>query len=199
MSEGARLQPGSTFGSLRVERELGMGGFGRVWLARDTRLNRPVALKVLHRYDASPLSAEERARFLHEARIIAGFNHPNIVVLYHLHADTEGTYALEMEYVEGGTLDQVLRSRRKLSAQEALAIARDLASALAAAHAAHVAHGDVKPGNVLVAKDGRVKLADFGLARLLIRAVTGEAVLRQDGQNVTTEVHLIGGCRAAKD
>ena len=67
MSEGARLQPGSTFGSLRVERELGMGGFGRVWLARDTRLNRPVALKVLHPYGASPFSAEERARFLNEA------------------------------------------------------------------------------------------------------------------------------------
>jgi hypothetical protein len=159
--------PGTRFGDLRIEREIGSGAFGRVWFAHDTKLDREVALKVLQQRGLGPTHPEDRARFLEEARIMSRFAHPHIAILYHLHETGEGGYALEMEHLTGGTLDDRLGEGERLPVDEAMSIARDVASALAAAHEAGVIHGDVKPANVLFTKDGRVKLVDFGLARLL--------------------------------
>ncbi len=165
---------GGAFGALRIERELGSGAFGKVWLARDTRLARSVALKVLHVEGVGPSSQTDRQRFLMEAKVIAGFNHPNVVVLYHLHEMRGGAFALEMEYLDGGTLEDRLAGGEPVPPEKAVSIARDICSALAAAHAEGVVHGDVKPANVLIGRDGRVKLADFGLARLLgVHDLTG--------------------------
>jgi tetratricopeptide (TPR) repeat protein len=166
-SEQQQLCVGAEFAALRIERELGAGSFGKVWLARDTRLGRPVALKVLHVDGLGPSSPADRERFLLEAKVIAGFSHPHIVVLYHLHEGRDGGLALEMEYVDGGTLEDRLSEGTTVPPETAVSIARDVYSALAAAHAEGVLHGDVKPANVLIGRDGRAKLADFGLARLL--------------------------------
>ncbi len=161
------IREGARFGRLEVGREIGAGAFGRVYLAKDPLIARVVALKVLKGPAGAVPAAEDRAGFLAEARTVGGFSHPNIVTLYQAHEVGGGGFVLEMEYVDGGTLEDLLGEDERLPVARALAIACDVASALAAAHAAGVVHGDVKPGNVLLTKDGRVKLADFGLARLL--------------------------------
>jgi serine/threonine-protein kinase len=141
------------------------GGMGRVWRARDTLLQRPVAVKVLKsEFSGDPTF---RARFRAEAQHTAVLTHPNIASVFdygEAEVDGEQTAYLVMELVEGEPLSTLLLRERRLDAGRTLGIVRQTAAALAAAHAAGVVHRDVKPGNVLVAPDGQVKITDFGIA-----------------------------------
>ncbi len=147
-----------------VERKLGSGGMATVFLAHDTVLDRPVAVKVL----ATHLADDDqfRERFLREARLAAKFVHPNVVQVYDADEDERGPFIV-MEYVEGHTLSEELRHRGRLPPAEAVGIGVQVCAALDAAHAAGLVHRDIKPQNILLRPDGRVKIADFGIARSL--------------------------------
>src|ERR1700728_266835 len=145
-----------------VRSRIAHGGMATVYLATDTRLDREVALKVMHADLAR--DADFVGRFIGEAKSVAKLSHPNIVGVYDQGADGEHLY-LAMEYVPGRTLRALMRERGWLPWQEALAIIDPVLAGLAAAHQAGIVHRDVKPENVLITGDGRVKVVDFGLAR----------------------------------
>lgn len=158
------LPPGTRIGAYIITGPLGSGGMGDVYEARDTRLNRTVAIKLLKNEQSG--NVEHAQRLEREARLIAGLNHPNICVLYDIGLH-DGARYLVMEFLEGHTLAERLRQGR-LRAPEALTYAREIAAALAAAHAQGIVHRDLKPGNVMLTKSG-AKLLDFGLAKLTSR------------------------------
>jgi eukaryotic-like serine/threonine-protein kinase len=149
-------------GRYRVEARVARGGMATVYRALDTRLDRIVALKVMHQLYAD--DDQFVTRFIREAKSAAKLSHPNVVAVYD-QGDDHGVVFLAMEYVHGRTLRDLLRERTRLLPQEALSILEPVLSALSAAHLAGLVHRDVKPENVLLADDGRVKVADFGLAR----------------------------------
>src|SRR5580704_490339 len=151
-------------GRYRVESLIATGGMATVYLGTDTRLDRTVALKIMH----AELANDEDfvRRFVAEARSVARLAHPNVVTVYDQGADGRTLY-LAMEYVPGRTLRALLQERTRLRPREALDIIEGVLSGLAAAHAAGIAHRDVKPENVLLGDAQSVKVADFGLARLL--------------------------------
>jgi len=158
------LAPGTRFGPYEVLGPLGAGGMGEVYRARDTRLSREAALKILPA--ESRLDAQRIARFEREARTLATLSHANIATLFSLE-DVDGTQALAMELVDGQSLaDHLSRPdrRRGVPLTEAVAIATQIAVALDAAHEHGVIHRDLKPGNVMIRPDGSVKILDFGLA-----------------------------------
>ncbi len=148
----------------RLLRTLGRGGMGVVYLAQDVELGREVALKFLRPHHQ--IRPADEARFRREAKAAASLDHPNIGTIYEI-GEHEGQRFLAMAYYDGTTLAELLAGRadRRLATPEAAALAGQLASALAAAHAAGIVHRDLKPENVMVLPDGRVKLLDFGLAR----------------------------------
>jgi serine/threonine protein kinase len=147
-----------------VVRILGKGGMGTVYLARDQRLDRLVAIKVLHTVD---LAAEDRrARFLREARTAAAIRHANVATIYEVGETAEGVPFIVMEYCEGETLSQRMR-RRPIEAGEFLSIARQIASGAAAAHEGGIVHRDLKSANIMIEPTGLVKILDFGLAKIL--------------------------------
>ena len=162
-----RLAPGSRLGPYEVVAQIGAGGMGEVYRARDGRLNRDVALKVLPDLFAS--DPDRLARFQREAQVLATLKHPNIGIIYGLE-ESEHTHALVLELIEGETLADAI-ARGPVPVSEALAIAMQVAHALEAAHEQGVIHRDLKPANIKVTSDGEVKVLDFGLARL---AQTGE-------------------------
>ena len=150
------------FSHYQIIEKLGEGGMGVVWKARDTRLNRLVAIKTL---PAGKLADEDRQRrFIQEAQAASALNDPNIVTIYDI-ASENGTDFIAMEYVEGKTLDQFI-PKRGMRVGEILRYATQISGALAKAHAAGIVHRDLKPGNIMVNAEGRVKLLDFGLAKL---------------------------------
>ena len=158
----SRLEPGTTLGPYRVEALIGAGGMGDVYRARDTKLNRDVALKVLP--ESLTGDADRLARFSREAHVLASLNHPNIAAIHSIE-DRDDVHALVLELVEGPTLADRI-ARRSLALPEALPIARQIADALAAAHEHGVIHRDLKPANIKVRDDdGTVKVLDFGLAK----------------------------------
>ncbi|MFF3436780.1 Stk1 family PASTA domain-containing Ser/Thr kinase [Streptosporangium sp. NPDC002721] len=151
-------------GRYRVESRIARGGMATVYLALDVRLDRTVAVKVMHRS-----LAEDPAfvrRFIGEAKSVASLSHPNVVHVFDQGTDGDNVY-LSMEYVPGRTLRDVLRARGRLPAREALEVMIPVLAALGAAHQSGLIHRDVKPENVLLADDGRVKVVDFGLARAI--------------------------------
>jgi serine/threonine-protein kinase len=149
-------------GRYHLERELGRGGMGVVYLAKDTQLERSVALKFLGALvDASE---EFRQRFVREARAAARINHPNIISIYDISASSGKAY-IAMEFVEGPSLARYLRDRGKLSLREAVNLIGQACSALAAIHEVGIVHRDIKPDNILISKGHLVKLTDFGLAK----------------------------------
>ncbi len=165
MDETGQTSTGGGFrgnGRYALERVLGHGGMATVFLASDTVLDRRVALKSLAGNVAA--DPELRARFLREARFAARLVHPNVVQVYDAGEDEEGPY-LVMEVVDGETLAATLARRGHLPPAEIVVLGIELCSALAAAHAGGIVHRDVKPQNVLLGRDGAVKLADFGIAR----------------------------------
>ena len=156
------LKPGKRLGSYEIRSFIGQGGMGQVYLATDTRLNRKVALKLL---PASVTRDVERiGRFEQEARSASALNHPNIITIYEI-CEVDSTLMIATEFVEGETLRRRLTLSR-LSLNEVLHIAIQIADALSAAHKAGIIHRDIKPENIMIRPDGYVKVLDFGLAKL---------------------------------
>jgi len=153
------LDPGTRLGPFEVLAKLGEGGMGEVYRARDLRLNRDVALKVLPSAFAD--NPERLARFTREAQVLASLNHPNVAAIYGIEAN-----ALVMEFVEGDELSTIV-ARGPVPIVDALPIARQIADALEAAHEQGIIHRDLKPANIKVKTDGTVKVLDFGLAKAL--------------------------------
>ncbi len=163
LEEEHTLEPGTVLGSYTVVREIGRGGMGRVYLASDGRLGRTVALKAL----APQLTREplHRERLRREARAAAVLTHPGICTVYALE-ELDGELYIVTEFVEGRTLRDEIAGGKRPTLDMVVATARDLASALASAHAKGITHRDLKPENVMRTKDGRIKILDFGLARV---------------------------------
>jgi serine/threonine protein kinase len=190
------LTPGTRLGSYEILSALGVGGMGEVYRARDRKLGRDVALKILA--DAFATDVDRLARFEREAMTLAAVNHPNIAQIYGVE-ESASTRALIMEFVEGDDLAQRL-GRRPLSLDDALPIARQIAEALAAAHQAGIVHRDLKPANIKVRSDGAVKVLDFGLAKSAWIAAPGDADSSVDAPTTTlpavTQVGVILGTAA---
>ena len=165
-----RFAPGLEVGPYVIETCLGAGGMGEVYRAKDKRLHRTVALKIL-RGDRM-VDQDRRRRFIQEARAVSALNHPHIVVLYDILSE-RGSDVLVMEYLPGKTLDQVI-PKRGISLKDALQYGIQIADALAAAHHAGIVHRDLKPGNIMISESGSVKLLDLGLAKLFEPPQAGE-------------------------
>ena len=169
----ARSLEGQRIGLYQIEAWIGAGGMGEVYKALDTKLNRHVAIKVL--LPAVADDPDRLARFTREAQVLASLNHPHIAQIHGLE-DAGGVHALVMELVEGPTLaDRIAQGA--IPVDEALAIAKQIAEALEAAHEQGIVHRDLKPANIKVREDGTVKVLDFGLAKA-IDAASGAAVVR---------------------
>ncbi|HET8797335.1 MAG TPA: serine/threonine-protein kinase, partial [Thermoanaerobaculia bacterium] len=168
-------EPVPVFSGFEIVRVLGKGGMGTVYLARDQRLGRYVALKVLN---ASELAqADRRARFLREARSAGLIRHQNVATIYDVDETADGTPFIVMEYCEGETLSQRIR-RRPLDTMEFLAVARQIAAGLSAAHEKGIIHRDIKSANIICEPSGLVKILDFGLAKSIPKAVTDPGIER---------------------
>jgi predicted ATPase len=157
---------GKTIHHYRIEATLGEGGMGVVYRGYDTKLDRPVAIKVLLNPSVDSAAAVER--FLREARAASALNHPNIVTIHEIGVNDEGDYFMVQELVDGRTLRGLLGA--PMDVRAAAQIGSQIARALAVAHAAGIVHRDIKPENVMVRADGYVKVLDFGLARLIPEA-----------------------------
>ncbi len=164
---------GTWVGSYRILEKLGQGGMGEVYMAEDSRLKRLVAIKILRQDKATP--DEARSRFLEEARAASALNHPNIVQVYELESEG-GRDFIVMELASGRTLAQLLADR-PFTVDESLDYFTQMASALAAAHAAGIVHRDIKPGNIMISDAGVVKVLDFGLAKLQQTISTADSTL----------------------
>ena len=158
---GGSALTGRRLGAYQVHARIGAGGMGEVYRARDTKLGRDVAIKILPRHFTS--DPERLARFEREARVLASLNHPHIGAIYGLE-DADGVRALVLELVEGETLaDRIARG--PIPVNDTLTIARQIADALEAAHDKGIVHRDLKPANIKITPDGVVKVLDFGLAK----------------------------------
>jgi len=175
-----RLSPATRLGAYEIAALIGAGGMGEVYRARDTRLNREVALKVLPEFFAA--DPDRLARFKREAQLLASLNHPNVAAI-HGFEEAGGVQALVLELVEGPTLaDRIAQGA--ITIDEALPIARQIAEALEAAHEQGIIHRDLKPANVKVRPDGTVKVLDFGLAKAFEPAVA-RSDFRSDSMSPT--------------
>ena len=174
------LAAGTRLGPYEVLSQIGAGGMGEVYRARDTRLDRSVAIKVL----PAELSNDphRRARFEREARVVAALSHPHICTLYDV-GEQDGTAFLVMELLEGQTLKQLM-SRRRLGVGEMIAIALDAADGLESAHARGIIHRDVKPANIFITRRGQAKILDFGLAKA---APEGPAAATRTARDLLTD------------
>ena len=166
------LSSGSRFGSYEVLSPLGAGGMGEVYRARDLKLGRLVAIKVLP--ESVVTDADRLARFEREAQVLASLNHPNIAAIYGVEESGHGG-ALILELVEGPTLADRL-ARGPVPFEEALRIGRQITDAVSAAHDHGIVHRDLKPANIKVRPDGTVKVLDFGLARPMEPPAVGSAL-----------------------
>src|SRR5262245_45609955 len=186
VEEGPRLKAGELIGDYQIVSLLGRGGMGEVYLARDTRIGRKAAIKVLLN---EFFDDEERVRrFEQEARTVSNLNHPNIVTVYEVEIKNSPHF-IATEFVEGQTLRQKLEDGL-LDLREVMDIGQQVAAALSAAHAAGVAHRDIKPENVMLRKDGYVKVLDFGIAK---RAPADGAVDDQSEQDRITATGAVLG------
>ncbi len=179
-NQGAALRPGTRLGPYEVQAPLGAGGMGEVYRARDERLGREVAVKVL---PAEALADPDRLRrFEQEARAAGALNHPNLLTVFDT-GQHEGNPYVVFELLEGATLRQVV-GRAALPARKAVDYAVQIAQGLAAAHEKGIVHRDLKPENLFVTRDGRVKILDFGLAKL--RPAFDPRAPREEGATIST-------------
>src|SRR5213596_1452623 len=184
-NEQADLLVGQTFGHYKISRRIGAGGMGEVYLATDMTAGRKAALKLLPtRFTAD---AERLKRFQQEARAVVGLNHPNILTIYEIGED-HSTHYIASELIEGETLRQRLM-RGRMEVGEAVEVAIQVASALAAAHETGIVHRDIKPENIMLRPDGYVKVLDFGIAKLAESAFA-EATADGAGSMTLAETNL---------
>src|SRR5438874_4450130 len=165
-------------GRYRLDELLGRGGMSEVWAATDLELGRRVALKLLAPH-------EDNARFEREARAVAALGHPNVTQLYD-YGESDGRPFMVLEYLAGGSLEELLRASGALADADTHRIASEIAAGLAHAHARGVVHRDLKPSNVLFDEEGRAKLADFGIARV----VGGDGTLTEAGTVLGTAAYI---------
>ncbi|MCU0225767.1 MAG: protein kinase [Acidobacteria bacterium] len=187
---GESLKSGVSLGPYRIVAPLGAGGMGEVYRATDTKLDRDVAVKVLP--ESLAADPERLARFEREAKVLASLNHPNIAAIYGLEG-IGSTSALVMELVEGETLAERLE-RGRIPLDETLAIARQVAEALEAAHEKGIVHRDLKPANVKITPEGKVKVLDFGLAKAIspIAGSSGSATEVANSPTITRHATAMG-------
>jgi serine/threonine protein kinase/tetratricopeptide (TPR) repeat protein len=179
---------GTTLGHYRITAKLGHGGMGEVYRAEDSRLKRDVALKVLPGDLAG--SQERLARFQREAEVVAGLNHPNIVTLHSVEED-QGVHFLTMELVDGKSLDELMQSAG-MTLERIFELAIPIADALSSAHEKGIVHRDLKPANIMVNVEGRVKVLDFGLAKLAEQSDAPEGSGEEATQALTQEGKVLG-------
>ncbi len=182
------LSPGTRLGPYEITAPLGAGGMGEVYRARDERLKRDVAVKVLPAELAS--DADRRVRFEREARAASGLSHPNILTIYDI-GSVDSTIYIAMELIEGGTLRDLTASG-PVPTKKLLELSVQIAEGLAAAHAAGIVHRDLKPANVMVSKHGYVKILDFGLAKL-VTPESGEVSAMQTAAGDSTRPGMVMG------
>jgi len=186
--DGSVVGPGSQIGPFRIEHELGRGGAGVVYLAHDTKLDRSVAIKSL------PPEVKDNpkalSRFTREARVLASLNHPNIATIHEVLERAEGLSYLVLEYIPGQTLAERI-TKGPLKLEETLTIALQIAEALAAAHEHDVIHRDLKPGNIKITPKGKVKVLDFGLAKVVGGETTDQqTTITEAGRVIGTPVYM---------
>jgi len=183
-------------GRYRIKRRLGAGGMANVYLAEDTELDRRVAIKILNdRYANDDLFVE---RFRREAKSAAALSHPNIVSIYD-RGEAEGTYYIAMEVVEGTSLKELIRANGRLRPAQAIAYARQILSALRFAHRNGIIHRDIKPHNILVGPEERLKVTDFGIARAGTSQMTEAGSVMGTAQYLSPEQARGGDVSAASD
>jgi len=184
------LAPGTQLGPYRIEAHIGAGGMGQVYRARDARLERTVAIKVLPRDDFTNYPDRKR-RFVQEARAVSALNHPNIVILYDMASDREIDF-LVLEYVPGNTLRQMVPVGG-LPFAEVVRYGVQIAQALGAAHGAGIVHRDIKPSNIIVTPESQVKVLDFGVAKLMETIRAGPDVETQTVEMAYTTPGMLVG------
>jgi serine/threonine protein kinase len=184
------LDAGTKFGRYEILSQLGKGGMGEVYLAKDTKLDRNIALKILPAELAS--SRERMLRFVQEAKAAAALNHPNVAHVYEI-SEHDGLNFIAMEYVEGRTLREKIHYEQT-DLRKLLKYLQQVASGLAKAHAAGIVHRDLKPDNIMITRDGYAKILDFGLAKLIEIPTPGpEGGTISDAATVALEPHSIPG------
>jgi serine/threonine protein kinase len=183
------LAAGTKVGPYEIQSPLGAGGMGEVYRATDTKLGRDVALKVLPAEMAH--DPERLGRFRREAKVLAQLDHPNIVTSYSVE-ESDGVHFLTMQLVEGQPLDRLI-PQGGLPVEQIIEIAGALGDALAAAHEKGIVHRDLNPANVMVSNEGRVKVLDFGLAKDVRAASSGDATMTSDSR---TQVGVVMGTPA---
>ena len=186
------LTPGTRLGPYEVTAKIGEGGMGEVWQAHDTKLNRDVALKILP--DAFADDPDRLARFTREAKLLASLDHPNIEGIYGIE-ESEGIKALVLEFVEGPTLADRIK-QGPIPLDEALAIAKQIAEGLEAAHEQGIIHRDLKPANIKVKEDGTVKVLDFGLAKAVERGADSDRAQSDAPTDAETRMGMVMGTDA---
>jgi serine/threonine protein kinase/pimeloyl-ACP methyl ester carboxylesterase len=184
---GPRLEAGTQVGHFRIESEIGRGGMGVVYLAQDTTLGRSVAIKSL------PAEVMEdpkvRSRFLQEAKLLASLNHPNIAAIHEELEETEGAVYLVLEYVPGQTLGERI-PEGGFTLKETLSIACEIADAVSYAHDKGVIHRDLKPGNIKITPEGRIKVLDLGVAKMIGAPSSAVVTITVPGQVVGTPGYM---------
>jgi tRNA A-37 threonylcarbamoyl transferase component Bud32 len=180
------LGPGSKLGRFEISGILGQGAMGSVFLAHDPHIERPVAIKTLrHEALGSERAAEIESRFLREAKLAGRLQHPNVVTIYEVGQDGD-VFFIAMEYVDGDSLTRWISLRPEFSLSQRVDVVRQVVLALEHAHGRGVLHRDIKPGNILLTKERRVKVADFGIGKLL--AATGD--LTRTGQMLGSPAYM---------
>ena len=184
------LEAGTKFGRYEILSQIGKGGMGEVYLAKDTKLDRNVALKILPAELAS--SRDRMIRFVQEAKAAAALNHPNVAHVYEI-SEHDGLNFIAMEYVEGRTLREKIHYEQT-DLRKLLKYLQQVASGLAKAHAAGIVHRDLKPDNIMITRDGYAKILDFGLAKLIEIPTPGpDGGTISDAATVALEPHSIPG------